>query len=431
MMQSFELVSQTMLIEVSPELFNKVYLPYVQDTTRHQIFFGGASSGKSVFLAQRSVLDALAGRNYLVLRNVARTVRDSCWNEVVKAINSMPEIAPMFSISRSEMRITCLNNGCQIMFGGLDNVEKIKSITPAHGALTDIWVEEATEVARDDVMQLEKRLRGESVHPKRLTLSFNPLYKEHWIYTHYFGGWEDNQKRLRARGLTILKTTYLDNRFLTKDDRLALQNEQDPYYRNVYTLGNWGVLGDVVFRNWRVEDLSEMKVSADRLLYGLDFGFSSDPAAAIKVHYDKSHKRLYVLDELYERGLTNSQLSGILAEFCGQHYITCDSSEPKSITELRGYGIKALPAKKGPDSIVHGIQWLQGHELIVHKECQHTKNELMLYQWKKDKDGVSMRVPEDNNNHLIDALRYAVESESTAKYASIFSIRGLSNDYKG
>ena len=414
-MQLFELVSQKMLIEVNPGIFNKVYLPYVQDNTRHQIFFGGASSGKSVFLAQRSVLDALAGRNYLVLRNVARTVRGSCWNEVVKAINSMPEIAPMFSISKSEMLITCLNNGCQIMFGGLDNVEKIKSITPAHGALTDIWVEEATEVARDDVKQLEKRLRGESKHPKRLTLSFNPLYKEHWIYTQYFGDWDEGKRKLKAKGLSILKTTYLDNRFLTKDDRLALQNEKDPYYRNVYTLGNWGVLGDVVFRNWRVDDLSAFRVSADMLLHGLDFGFSSDPAAAIKVHYDKAHRRIYVLDELYERGLTNSQLAVALKDFCGNHYITCDSSEPKSIAELRGYGIRSMPAKKGPDSVVHGIQWLQGHEIIVHKECQHVKNELLLYQWKKDKDGVSMRVPEDNNNHTIDALRYACEGEMRGK----------------
>ena len=161
------------------------------------------------------------------------------------------------------------------------------------------------------------------------------------------------------------------------------------------------------------------------MLFGLDFGFSSDPAAAVKIEYDKAHKRIYILDELYERGLTNNALADVLKPFVGQHYITCDSAEPKSIKELQNLGIKALSAKKGPDSVMHGIQWLQGHEIIVDVKCQHMKNELQLYQWRKDKDGNSMRVPEDRNNHLIDALRYAVEHEATARYASTMGIKGI------
>ncbi len=413
-----------MAIKPLPKLYNDAYYRRLKDNTRVQIYFGGASSGKSYFVAQRIVLDTLAGRNTLVLRNVARTLRGSCWNEVIKAINALkPILRDCFRVSKSEMLITAMNNGAQILFAGLDDVEKIKSITPANGVLTDIWIEEATETSYDDYKQLEKRLRGESRHPKRITMSFNPVYKEHWIYGEFFKHWDESKTEYKDDGLSILKTTYKDNRFLTDDDRLALENEQDEYYRNVYTLGNWGVLGDVIFRNWRVEDLSEM--NTDKPLFGLDFGFSSDPAAGVKVHYDRAQKRVYILDEIYERGLTNTALAPILREFCGNHYITCDSSEPKSIKELQNLGIRAIGAKKGPDSVIHGVQWLQGHEIIVDVRCQHMKNELQLYQWRKDKNGQSMRVPEDRNNHLIDALRYCLEHESTARYATALNLKGL------
>ena len=168
-----------------------------------------------------------------------------------------------------------------------------------------------------------------------------------------------------------------------------------------------------------------MKKTADKLLFGLDFGFSSDPAAGVKVHYDRAQKKIYILDELHEKGMTNSQLAETLKPWVGNHYVTCDSSEPKSIKELQNLGIRAVGAKKGPDSVMHGIQWLQGHEIIIDVKCQHTRNEFQLYQWRKDSSGQSMRVPEDRNNHLIDALRYCMEHESTARYASTIQLKGL------
>ena len=225
-----------MEIEPNWERINKVYRKCVGDQRRVQIFFGGASSGKSFFIAQRVVLDTMDGRNTLVLRNVARTIRGSCWNEVVKAITTSGALK-YFSISKTEMLITCTLNGCQILFTGLDDVEKVKSLTPAKGVLTDIWIEEATEIARDDYKQLEKRLRGESRHPKRITLSFNPVFKEHWIYAEFFKHWDESKTEYKDDGLSILKTTYKDNRFLTYEDRRALENESDPYYHDVYTLG--------------------------------------------------------------------------------------------------------------------------------------------------------------------------------------------------
>ncbi len=406
-------------LKINPANFNPAYAPFVKNCQKRiQIFYGGASSGKSYFIAQRLVLDTLHGRNTLVLRNVARTIRGSCWNEVTKAIKRM-NLSQWFNVSKTDLLITAVCNGAQILFAGLDDVEKIKSITPAKGVLTDIWVEEATEIARDDFKQLEKRLRGESPHPKRITLSFNPIYKEHWIYNEFFGGWDDTKTSYQDDGLSIQKTTYKDNRFLTPEDVNALENEQDEYYRNVYTLGNWGVLGDVIFRNWSCEDLTDISKTADKLMYGLDFGFSSDPCGVVKVYYYRPKKTIYVLDEIYERGLTNTALAGLLKPFARRHYITCDCAEPKSIAELQDNGINAEPAVKGPDSVIHGIQWLQGCKIVVDIRCQHMKNELQLYQWKKDKDGNSMRKPEDKNNHLIDALRYCMEEESLQKNAYV------------
>lgn len=404
-------------IRVKHGALNDRYIPYMHDQRRTQIYFGGSSSGKSVFLATRAVLDCLQGRNILVVRKVARTLRGSCWNEVLKAVARMG-VAAYFHVSKNDMCLTSICNGAQILFAGLDDVEKIKSITPQNGPLTDVWMEEATECDYADYKQLDKRLRGVTKHRKRLTLSFNPVYKTHWIYTTFFGPWQDGQTQFLSDDLSILKTTYKDNRFLTDDDRAALENESDPYYRDVYTLGNWGVLGDVIFRNWEMRDLSSVAAARPQRLLGLDFGFSSDPCACVNVGYDRARKTVYVFDELYERGLTNSLLAERLKAFAPGQYITCDSAEPKSIAELRSLGVRALAAKKGPDSVIHGVQWLMGQKIVIDTKCVNLKNELTLYQWRKDKDGNSLAVPEDRNNHLIDALRYALENESGQRIAT-------------
>jgi len=388
---------------------NEVYLPFLKDDTRIQIFFGGSSSGKSYFLAQRTVLDVLEGqRNYLVVRNVLRTVRKSVFNEIVKAINTM-ELTPYFHINNSELVITCKLNQKQILFAGLDDPEKIKSTTPADGPLTDIWVEEATECSYEAVKQLRKRLRGRSLVKKRITLSFNPILKSHWIYREFFKGWDDSKRFYRDPELIILKTTYKDNDFLEPDDIAELENETDPYFYRVYTLGEWGVLGNVIFQNWETRDLSEIRQTFDRFNNGLDFGFADDPAALAHMHYDRKTKTLYILDELYQRGLTNDMLAEEVKKIVGDQIVVCDSSEPKSIRELQRYGVRAVPAKKGPDSVRFGINWLKQQKIIVDVRCQNTINELQLYRWKEDKDGNALPEPVDRDNHLIDAIRYGCE----------------------
>ena len=146
-------------VNIDPAVFNETYIPLLEDMSRTQIIYGGSSSGKSVFVAQRTVVDILkGGRNYLVVRKVGNTLRRSVFNEIIKYINEWG-LARLFTVNKTEMAITC-ENGYQILFAGLDDVERLKSMTPARGVITDIWVEEATEVDPGDLKQLNKRLRG-------------------------------------------------------------------------------------------------------------------------------------------------------------------------------------------------------------------------------------------------------------------------------
>ena len=407
-------------VEIDTAIFNDAYYPYLSDMTPLQIFYGGSSSGKSVFtVGQRTIFDVMqGGRNYLITRQVGRTIRNSVFNEILKVIADWG-VGSLFNPNKSDMVITC-SNGYQILFAGLDDTEKLKSITPAKGVITDIVVEEATECELASIKQLEKRLRGgsESV-PKRINFLFNPILKNHWIYKNYFAniGWTDTQKEYHSDEISILKTTYKDNRFLTSQDVQRLENETDKYYYDVYTLGNWGVLGQVIFKNWHVDDLSDMHHEFTNKKFGLDFGFASDPVALHCSHYDKMRKLIYVFDEFYETGLTNPELAALIKPIVGNEIVVCDSAEPKSIKELRDNKINAVSAKKGQDSVTFGVQWLQQQSIIVDKRCINAQNELSMYKWKEGGDGqpVSPPRPIDKNNHWIDATRYAYEEEGKDK----------------
>ena len=392
---------------------NDIYLPHLDNYARTQIFFGGSASGKSWYLAQRCVLDIMeGGRNYLVCRQVARTIRSSVYQQVERVIREAG-LLDYFTLNKSDAIMTC-KNGYQILFAGLDDVEKIKSIVPANGVLTDIWIEEATETDRNAVKDLYKRQRGgDEATKKRMILSFNPILQSHWIYEEYFKAveWADDQKQHNADGISIQHTIYKDNRFLTTQDIEDLENESDKYRYDVYTLGKWGILGFVIFTNWRVEDLSEMEAQFTSHRNGLDFGYSADPAALWVAHYDSKHNRIYVYDELYQRGLTNDVLAEDVKGIIGTQYVTCDSAEPKSIAELQQYGVSAIEARKGKDSVLHGIQWLQQQEIIIGKNCVNTKAEISTYHWQEDANGNALRKPVETDNHLIDAGRYAHERD--------------------
>ena len=411
-------------LQIDPNVFNNIYLEKaMKNQKRTQIYFGGSSSGKSfAIVGQRTVLDLFKGdRNYLICRNVASTLKGSVWNEVNATIENL-KLTKYFDINKSDREITCNLNGFQAFFRGLDNPEKIKSIRPKKGVITDVLVEEATECEKQKIKQLYKRQRGMSKAKKRLTLLFNPIIKSHWIYKEYFDIWDDSKRYIENRDLSILKTTYKDNKFLTPEDVYDLENETDKYYYEVYTLGNWGILGAVIFKNWRVEDLSWLKEIADKKKCGLDFGFADHPAAMPVTAYDKKKKTIYIMQEVYEKGLTNDILAIEILDMVGKRQlVVCDSAEPKSIRELKNLGVKAIGAKKGQDSVNFGIDWLQRQTIIVDISCQNMKNELGMYKWKEDRDGNILPVPVDKNNHLLDALRYAYEDEMEPRRGKYYS----------
>lgn len=404
-------------VNIPKSAINPVYLPYLDNKARTQIYFGGSSSGKSKFVVgQRVVYHLLqGGHNYLICRQTKTSIRGSVATEISKVISEWG-LTNLFHINKSDGTVTC-KNGYQAAFAGLDDVEKLKSLTFLKGVLTDVIVEEATETQQNSIKQLMKRQRGKVQDgvKKTITLLFNPVLLGHWIYKEYFAklGWSESQTEYRSDRISILKTTYKDNRFLEQDDIDDLENETDEYFYNVYTLGNWGSLGDVIFKNWRVEDLSEMRDQFTNRRNGLDFGFSSDPAAVVCTHYDTMRKTIYVFGELYETGLTNDILAGRVKAMFGSDRVTCDSAEPKSVQELRNHGVNSASARKGKDSVRQGINWLKQQTIIVDKSCVNLQNELQQYHWKKDAGGNDLNPPQpaDKNNHLIDALRYAYEND--------------------
>lgn len=398
-------------IQISKDIFNPCYFPYLGYTAPLEIFYGGSSSGKSYFCADRCVIDMLkGGHNYLVLRKVANTVRRSVFNQIAKSIRKL-KVSELFNVNKSDMVITC-QNGYQILFGGMDDPEKVKSVTPAKGVITDIWVEEATEFDYEDIQQLDKRLRGKSSVRKRIILSFNPIYQTHWIYVNYFAGkWDEAKQTYKDSRLFIIKTTYKDNLFLTKDDIERLEATTDKYYRDVYLNGNWGVLGKVIFTNWRTEDLTEKAKSFSTFQNGLDFGYAADPAAPTHSHYDRNSNTLYIIDARYCYEMTNDLLAAEIKNMVDRQVVTCDCAEPKSIQELRQHGVTAIPARKGKDSVNFGIQWLQKLQIVINCTLKEAINEFTVYKWREDKDGNVLPEPVDKDNHIIDSIRYALENE--------------------
>ena len=226
-------------IKISKKVFNDVYLPYLNNEDRYLVFYGGGSSGKSYFIAERYIYKLIHPKrcNLLVVRQTGDTNRKSTF-PLLKHVISNWNLGEHFKINESDMRIRCKLTGNEVAFAGLDDVEKIKSITFENGELTDIWVEEATETQEADINQLKVRLRG-GKSKKQMVLSFNPINIQHWIKKHFIDS-----------GLaTVCFSTYMDNKFLTDDDRKALEGlkDIDEYTYEVYCLGKWGILGKTVF----------------------------------------------------------------------------------------------------------------------------------------------------------------------------------------
>ena len=387
-----------MPIELSFDLeLNRAFFRHLETRSRYEIFYGGAGSGKSVFVAQRLLLRALKenGHKFLVVRKVARTNRHSTFALITSLIGRW-KVNPLFKINKSDMEITC-ENGNQIVFTGLDDVEKLKSIA----GVTDIWVEEASEITQEDFQQLDLRLRGKSPWAHQITLTFNPVSALSWLKPFFFDTQRDN--------CVIHKSTYKDNRFLDDEYKKVIEDlkNQDHIYYQIYGLGEWGVLGNLVFTNYVFEEIPYKEEDFDAVYQGLDFGFNH-PSALVRVGFKDDE--LYVFDELYETGLTNAELIREIGRMMDKAKpITADSAEPARIKEFRQAGFNVSPSVKGPGSVKDGIDWLRRHKIHISRNCPNLFAEMQQYSYKKDKDGNVLDEPIEFKDDAIAALRYAIE----------------------
>ena len=391
-----------------PKWVNKSFSPLWYDRSRFILCKGGAGSGKSFDAHRRAVYRAVAepGHNYAVVRKIAATNNISTLPLMRQCISDWG-LWPVFSENKSEKTITCKLNGNQIKFLGLDDIEKIKSITFEHGPLTDILVEEATEITERDFNQLNLRLRGIARVPFQITMLFNPISDSHWIKRRLF----DNPGEKKG-SISIHESTYLDNRFLDKGykDELEALKYEDRVYYDVYALGKWGSVGNLVFRNAVFEECPYKPEDFDAIVAGQDFGFNH--YNAIELVGIKDGQK-YSFKELYLRHMTNDEIiaenekQGVLSH---RQRCMADSAEPKSIKDWQQAGYNMAGARKGPNSVKDQISMLnRGAWHIDPAACPGLASEVSSYKWKEDKDGNPLDEPVAFKDDAIAACRYAME----------------------
>lgn len=395
-------------------IFNDTYYPHLVDySKRYEVYYGGAGSGKSVFIAQKLITKACASpRKILVIRKYGTTLRDSVV-ELVKSMLKKWQIYQYCKMNETTFTLT-LPNGSVFLFKGLDDEEKLKSIAD----VTDIWVEEATEISESEFTQLDLRLRALAGN-LQLIVSFNPVSKVNWVYTRWF-----KEDAVYDRDATmIIHTTYKDNKFLPAEYIAALEEKilSNPTYYKIYALGEFASLDKLVFNNWKVQEFDNAEIKGE-LMVGLDFGFVNDVTALTASVMDNENKRIYIFKEWNALNKTNDEIAEVIKSLgFSKSHIIADAAEPKSIEEIKRKGVARIKAcKKGKDSIIHGIQQLQQYEIIVHPECESTITELQNYAWKKDKNTKEyINEPIDAFNHHLDALRYSLQCVEVKKLSSI------------
>lgn len=399
-------------INVKRSAFNDIYYPHLTDyTNRYEVYYGGAGSGKSVFVCQKLLLKAIREkRKILIIRKYATTLKDSVFQLTTDMLRKWG-LYKYCAINRSTYTIT-LPNESVILFKGLDDEEKIKSIAD----VTDIWCEEATELSEAEYSQLDLRLRALVPH-LQLVVTFNPISKANWVFKKWFAS------EVVPPDTMILRTTYKDNRFLPQSYITALEAKMatNPTYYRIYALGEFASLDKLIFYNWKQEEFNHAAIQGT-LLVGLDFGFVNDISALVSSILDETNKRIYIFKEWGDTNKTNDELAAIITYLgFSKSVIVADAAEQKSIEEIKRKGITRIKAcAKGPDSIVHGIQQLQQYEIVVHPSCTGIITEFENYAWQKDKkSGEYINKPIDDFNHYIDALRYSLQCVKTNKLKTL------------
>lgn len=390
------------------DVIGKGYKEFWHFKGRYRVVKGSRASKKSKTTALWFIWNMMKYQdaNTLVIRKTFRTLKDSCYKELKWAVKRL-KVEHLWDFTLSPLEATYKPTGQKIYFRGLDDPLKVTSIAVDTGCLCWMWIEEAYEIMKEeDFDMLDESIRG--VTPpglfKQITITFNPWNERHWLKKRFF----DNP----GEDTLAITTNYLCNEWLDAADLKVFETmkKNNPRRYAVAGLGGWGIVDGLIYENWREEAFSLDDIKNCESAFGLDFGYTNDPSAFFCGFVDLQNKKLYVWDEIYQKGMSNKKIYDAITEAgYGKERITGDSAEPKSIDELKGYGLRIKGAEKGKDSIANGIQWIQDLEIIIHPRCVNFLTEISNYTWEKDKFGTKLNVPIDDFNHLMDAMRYALE----------------------
>ncbi len=387
------------------------YKEYWNYKGRYRVVKGGRGSKKSKTTALNFIYRIMQNKdiNLLVVRKTYRTLKDSAYSELVFAIKTLSD-ERLWNFKTSPLEITYKKTGQKIFFRGLDDPMKINSISVNRGYLCFLWIEEAYEVTSEhDFNMLDESIRGKVSKNlyKQITLTLNPWSENHWIKKRFFD--------TESNDILAITTSYLLNEFLDEQDLKVFESMKinNPKRYQVAGLGEWGISEGLIFENYKIEnfDLKDIIETKEyKEIYGLDFGYTNDPTALFCAVVLLEEKEIYVFDELYEKKLSNKMIYEKIVQMGYENKkIVADSSEPKSIDNLRELGLNIKPARKGADSIINGITNILDYNIIISHRCTNFINEISSYTWEVNNDGNKINKPIDKNNHLIDAFRYAME----------------------
>jgi len=387
--------------------------PLLENKSRYLVMYGGRGSGKSECAGRKIVKRCWNEGNHkvLIVRKVRRSMKDSAIRVMLQILED-GEIA--YDYNRSDLVIRFLGRGSrpnELLFYGLDDREKLKSLK----GITMVWIEEPTELTREDFMHIDLIFREPTVFYKQIMMSFNPdAALAPWLRDMFFGEKPDGYTGPGTKeGSYLHHSTIDDNPIAEVRDEYhrVLDDLGDPTYTAIYLHGHWAAAKGLIFGHWKEEPLPSLDEDwFDEIINGIDFGYSIDPAAYVKIY----RKALdFWLEELiYETGLTNQQFADKIKahpKADPQAVTYCDSAEPKSIQELKDAGINAVESIKGKDSVRFGIDLLLSLKIaIVEGTSPNLIKEKRLYKRKIDKDGNPMPEPVSFMNHAIDGSRYAI-----------------------